>query len=371
MVFLALFFTLIPYVCAENTDKNQIYKEQFESSGASQLSSSIPRDTLKSLDKLNISLNSPESLAKIDISNFFEEVYAVSQKNFKHIFSYLTSILGVLILCAGIKSFAPEDKKAPQENVLNMVCTICLSGCLTAPITKCIGASKSVILTASNFTVSLGAVMSGIMIASSKPVSASAYQCLVLFSGQVISRLSEFFLIPIMNFLFGISILSAISTHINLEKFCSSSYKLIKNIVKFTSALFVGILTLQNIVGNAADNLAISGTKMLIDTCVPIVGGAVSDAFSTVRSCLKLLKSGVGAFGIIAGVFTFVPIISECIIWVVFLGICEFLSDCFDLKKPSLLFKNTSEIMKTLIAVLSCVIVILISSSGIIMIIGG
>lgn len=310
-------------------------------------------------------------MAKIDISNFFEEIYKESQKNFKHILSYLTSVLGILVLCAGVKGFTPSDKKIPQENILNLVCSLCLSGCLTAPIIKLISASKSVILTASNFTVALGAVLSGIMIASGKPISASSYQYMVLFSGQIISRFSEFFLIPIMNFLFGISIISAVSSHVNLEKFCFASYKLVKTAVKFISALFVGILTLQSIVGNSADNLAISGTKMLIDTCVPIVGGTISDAVSTVRGCLKLLKSGVGAFGIIAGVFTFIPLLSECVIWVAFLGICEFLSDSFDLKKPSLLFKSTSEIVKTLIALLSCVIVILISSSGIILIIGG
>lgn len=361
----------MPCVFSEVSNKNEIYEEQFKSSGASQLSDKAPQDALKSLEKLGISIDNPESFSKMDISSFLEEIYEVSERNFKHIFSYLTSILGVLILCAGFKNFTPTDKKAPQENVLNLVCSLCLSGCLTAPITRCIAASKSLILTASNFTVALGAVMGGIMIAAGKPISASAYQCLVLFSGQVVSRFSEFFLIPIMNFLFGISIISAVSTHVNLEKFCSSSYRFIKSVVKVISAIFVGILTLQNIVSNSADNLAISGTKMLIDTCVPIVGGAVSDAFSTVRGCLNLLKSGVGAFGIIAGIFTFIPLMSECIIWVIFLGICEFLSDAFDLKKPSLLFKSTSEIVKTLIAVLSCVIVVLISSSGIIMIIGG
>ena len=361
----------MPRVFSEISNENEIYKEQFESSGASKLSENIPKDTLKSLEKLGISAENPETLSKMDISNFFEEIYRESQKNFKHIFSYLTSILGVLILCAGIKSFTPSDKKVPQENILNLVCSLCLSGCLTAPITKCIAASKSVIITASNFTVALGAVMGSIMIATGKPITASAYQYLVLFSGQIISRFSEFFLIPIMNFMFGISIISAVSTHINLEKFCISAHKLIKTTVKFVSTLFVGILTLQNVVSNSADNLAISSTKMLIDTCVPIVGGAVSDAFSTVRCSLKLLKSGIGAFGIIAGVFTFVPLISECVIWAAFLGVCEFLSDSFELKKPSLLFKSTSEIIKTLIAVLSCVVVILISSSGIILIIGG
>ena len=286
-------------------------------------------------------------------------------------FSPLLSIVAILILCVTVKNFVPDNRKKPHENIINPICSLCICGSLILPITQLIASSKLIISNASNFTLGLGAVISGIMIASGRTITASSYHYTVVLSGQIISKFSEGMLIPFMNSLFGISIISSVSNRIKLEKFCFTVYKSLKTIVKFVSTLFVGILTLQNILASSADNLGITGAKMLIDTCVPIVGGAVSDAFATVSGCLKLLKSGAGAFGIIAGLFVFIPIITECIIWIVFLNICEFLSDTFELTKPSSLFKSTAEIVKTLMAILICIGVIIISSSAVIIMIGG
>ena len=48
---------------------------------------------------------------------------------------------------------------------------------------------------------------------------------------------------------------------------------------------------------------------------VPVVGGALSDALGSVQSCVKLLKTSVGAYGIIIAVMTFLPLLIESISW--------------------------------------------------------
>ena len=40
--------------------------------------------------------------------------------------------------------------------------------------------------------------------------------------------------------------------------------------------------------------------KFVVSSFVPIVGTALGEAFGTVHSCAKVLRSGVGAFGILA-----------------------------------------------------------------------
>lgn len=356
-------------VSGNNT--KEIYDEELKSSGIIELWETLPKNVVNSLQTLGLTQGEPTNIKDIDINNFFDEITNISKKNFRHIFSPLISILGILMFCVAVKNFVPDNKKIPHENIINPVCSLCICGCVIAPITQLIASSKLVISGASNFTLGLGAVISGIMLVSGRTITASSYNYMVVLSGQIISKFSEGILIPLMNSLFGISVISSISTRIKLEKLCFTVYKSLKTIIKFMSTLFVGILTLQNIVASSADNLGTASAKMLIDTCIPIVGNAVSDAFTTIGGCLKLLKSGVGAFGIIAGLFIFIPIITECIIWIIFLNICEFLSDTFELVKPCLLFKSTAEIVKTLMAILICAAVIIISSSGIIMIIGG
>ena len=62
--------------------------------------------------------------------------------------------------------------------------------------------------------------------------------------------------------------------------------------------IFTGLLSIQSVVGSSADTLTSKTAKYVISNCVPVVGGAVSDAYSTVKGSLSLLKNGIGGVGI-------------------------------------------------------------------------
>ena len=136
-------------------------------------------------------------------------------------------------------------------------------------------------------------------------------------------------------------------------------------------SVFVSVLTVQNIVTTAVDSTSSKSIKFAINSCVPIVGGALSDAFNTVQSCLKLLKSGVGAFSIIAAGFIFIPIIIECLIYMISINVCVSFGEIFELKQISSLLKSINKVISSVLVMLLCVVTILIISTVLILIIGG
>ena len=209
------------------------------------------------------------------------------------------------------------------------------------------------------------------MIVSGKPLQAASYQTLILFAGQVISYITGKYLSPITNIILGIALISSISSHVNAEHFCFTVQKLIKNILKFTASIFTGILALQNIVSSKADSMATNTLKLSISSFVPIVGNAISDAFTTMYGCIDLLKVGVGAFGIIAGSIILLPSIIECLIWNCLLSICEFIADILELKKIKNLFKSINNVISISFAIILYVAMILIVSTAIILTCGG
>ena len=129
-------------------------------------------------------------------------------------------------------------------------------------------------------------------------------------------------------------------------------------------------MTVQNIVSSSADNLKTEAAKFTIDSCVPIIGGAVSDAFGTVQQCLKLLKSGAGAFGMIAIGAIFLPIVIECFIWMIFLNIGQGISDIFNLKKICFLFKSIHSVISVMLAALIFVMIIMLVSTVLLIVVG-
>ena len=329
VVFLILLISFIVGVKAAEIDSNikEAYTEQLKSLDINKVKNILPKKTRDSLNAVGLNELELGNLLDLKYSKIITEI-GKEIKSRISIFSVMP-ILAVIFLSALIKNFkiSANLKNIPQ--VTDIISLICISVSIINPIVRFINESSAIINAAANFTMGIVPVLTGIMIATGRALSATSYHALVIFAGQVVSYLSANFLIPVMNTLLGVSLISSISPRLNIENLCLTVQKSVKILLKALASIFTGLLTLQNLIGNCADTLGKSTWKLTIDSCVPIVGGAVSDAVHTMGSCLDLLKTSLGAFGIIAGSLVFLPVIVECFLWMLLLNICLFVSDVF------------------------------------------
>lgn len=354
----------------ETHDLNQIYSEQLKAVGGEELSENLPEESKKILDNVGIKRADLFDISKLDFKKVLEEVVKIGKRKSISPFVSLMPALAVILLVSILKFLKIYPKNDSTSTVIDCIGTICLCVTLISPIVNFIYVVSVVIQSAAKFTLAIVPVISGVMMASGHTMSATSYHILVVTAGQVVSYVSVNWLVPILNTLLGVSLISSISSRINLSGFCDELQKIIKSFLKTLSSLFVGILTLQNLVSNSADSLGANTLKLTIDSCIPIVGGAISDAFLTVQGCLKLLKVGIGAFGIIAGGIIFLPVILECFCWIFYLSVCKLAADILEAKKISCFLKSTGNIVSLLLAVLLLAIVVLIVSIAVVLIIG-
>ena len=135
-------------------------------------------------------------------------------------------------------------------------------------------------------------------------------------------------------------------------------------LLSISSTLFVGLLSLQSLVGAAADTLGGRAIKFSLTSFVPVVGGALSEAFNTVKGCLGLLKSTLGGFGILATVLIVLPPMLECAAWSFCLSLCVMAADMLELKTMSGLLTAVRSVTNTLIGLLaSCSLFMIIATS--------
>lgn len=74
--------------------------------------------------------------------------------------------------------------------------------------------------------------------------------------------------------------------------------------------IFTGLLGIFAVAAGGADNVLGKTAKFMAGSFIPIVGGVVSDTLDTVIACSRLVKSAVGAGGVIALLYiTLVPTI--------------------------------------------------------------
>ena len=66
---------------------------------------------------------------------------------------------------------------------------------------------------------------------------------------------------------------------------------------------------------SAVDSTGARAARFMVSSFVPVVGGALGEALGTITGCVKMIKSGVTAFGLLAEGALFLPVLLECVLW--------------------------------------------------------
>lgn len=108
----------------------------------------------------------------------------------------------------------------------------------------------------------------------------------------------------------------------------------------------------------------------MVSSFIPVVGGAISDAYTTIKGSLGLLRGGVGSFGIIALVLTVLPTILSIFSVQISVGLGQVAADIFGVKQISAFLKNISSVLSIAMSLVLCFSVMLIISTTIVMMVG-
>ena len=106
--------------------------------------------------------------------------------------------------------------------------------------------------------------------------------------------------------------------------------------------------------------------KFSLSSFVPVVGGLLSEAYSTVVGCSGLLRSTVGCFGMLATVLIILPPLLTCILWSVSLSAAGSAATLFGLAPLEKLCKTAGGAVRVLIAVLAVFALIMVISVSVV-----
>lgn len=377
-IVMLLALLLIPFlfpvaVSASETAQAQenYYAQLFSESGAEDLPDHLPKDTKKALGDLGVEGTDWKSIPSITPQSLFGQVISMVGGKSAGPLKAAASVVAVMLLCALLSGMKLSFGEKSMSGVIGMIGTLCVCALVIQPIVSCISNAAGVIHAAAGFLLACVPVIAGIMIAAGQPASAGSYNLLMMGAGNVISLLASHFLVPMLNIFLSLSIVSAISPVVNLGGLCSAFNKAAKWIMGFCMTLFTGLLTMHSLVANAVDTTGTRAAKFVVSSFVPVVGSALGEALYTVNGCVKMLKSGVGAFGLLAGLFIFLPVLIEGIVWVITLRFCAGIGGIFDQKEIVSLLEASVGVLETMIGIVLCCMLILTVSTVIVLIIGG
>lgn len=336
----------------------------------SELYNSLSDEVRQSLTNIGLTAADGNQISALSFDSVINEVKSLAADNMSSPLKGLLNITALLLLCSILSAYK-NTLSSDVSNVLNITSTLCVTCAVAMPAISVINTTSGVISAASNVMLAYIPVMTVAMASSGHPISGASYYSIMIAAGEGVGQLSSRIIVPFLNMFLGLSITSSISPDINLGGFTTIISKLIKWLLGFAMTIFTALLSFRHFITTSFDNVSTRAVRFTLNSFIPIVGSALSDAYKTVESSIALLKSGVGIFVIISIAFVFLPVILQCLMWILTLWIGKSTAEVLSLAGVSKLLDSITSVFSTLLAILLCIMSVYIISTALVLMIGG
>lgn len=373
LILILVLLLAFPVPCLAQSGENlleQQFAEQLEASGAQELIDSLDEDTRGLLEDYHLDEISPQSVLEMDSSQLFSLLLQVAQDQVKKPMKLLGTLIAITVLGALTAALKPGSDKSISRLYENITVLAAAAVSVTA-VLEIVRQVAVTVQDGAYFMVSFVPVFSSILTASGQAVSAGVYHMAVFAICQIIAQTAVTVLIPLLDCYLAFSVIAGFSSSLSFGKAAELIHKGTVFLLTLLLTILIGLLSLQGLVAGQVDQAVSKTAKYLVSSLVPVVGSAVSDALGTVKSCLSLLKSCVGAFGIFAAFAAFLPDLVGCLLWMGAIQVAVFSAGVLGMDKLSKLYEAFASVLTILFSILLSVMLLFIITAAVMLILGG
>ncbi|MEG0615344.1 MAG: hypothetical protein RR540_06260 [Oscillospiraceae bacterium] len=360
-----LILTIIVFLAMPVSLLAEENSSEIEISGADEIK--VPNDANEFMQEHNISISEPSGAIEITPKDVFLYIWNSFKDKLSAPIRLLGMLLAVVLLASLIEGLGDNPQNEGMSKIYNMISILVCVGVISGEIFNSIRLTTETIGTGSDFMASYIPIFSSIIAASGSITSAGSYSVILLAATEVFAQIAKNFLTPLLGLMLALSVVEAINPTISLTGLTNCLKKITTVGLGLVMTVFVGLLTIQSIIGTSVDTVAVKAGKFVVSSFVPVVGSAISDAYTAIKGSLGVLRGGVGIFGIIALFLTTVPSIISVIAVQAAVYIAGLAAEIFNIKQLNSFLKNTSSILSIAVSILICFTLMLIISTTIVM----
>lgn len=263
------------------------------------------------LEELNRALpyEAQEVLEGVDLANggweagaaaLLDQAKEETGRMLRRILGSGAALLLIVLLCDGAQLlyFLEKDSKILQCVTLTSALAVVLLS--AGSISEMIGLGVETIHTMNDFSKTLLPLLSAACAASGSVTAAAVREVgTTLFADVLITCINNF-LIPLVYIYIGAITANAVLHEHSLKSISKVIKKCITWVLTILLTVFTAYLTISGAVSGTADAAALKVAKFAISGAIPVVGGIMSDAASTILVGAAVLKNAIGIFGTLA-----------------------------------------------------------------------
>lgn len=330
----------------------------------------LPEDASRFMQEHDIRIDDPAGTMQVTPGMVFSYLWEELCHKLASPLRMLGGLLTVIFLAALLNGVGDTAASGNLSRVYGMITALVCVGFLAGPVSACMQTAANTLQSGGTFLISYVPVFSSIVAASGNITSAGAYSAVVLAAAEIFTQVAGNILMPLLGLCLATGTVEAMNPAISLSGLADAMKRICSWGIGILLTIFVGLLTIQSVIGTSADSIAIRAGKYVVSSMVPVVGGALSEAYTTIKGSLGLLRGGVGIFGIIAMVAAVLPGILEVLAVQIAIGIGRLVADLCGVKAVSGFLKSASSALSMTMGILLAFLMALIISTAIMMMMG-
>ncbi|MBQ2725337.1 MAG: hypothetical protein IJF78_06510 [Clostridia bacterium] len=174
-------------------------------------------------------------------------------------------------------------------------------------------------------------VMEGLYLAGGDLTQKAVTTEAVMLGVTLVGNFSGQLLAPMTNLLFTLSCVGGVCGDVKISGFTAGLRKLIMRLWQFGTLLFSFLLSVQSILAKSADSLAAKTARFAIGSFIPVAGGVIAEAYSTLKEGISVLRSTAGIGGIVVILLLLIPGIVPLVLYKCVLSVAETVSEALNL----------------------------------------
>ena len=281
-------FVLLAWPVAGETDSDQVdtdtlYAGQWAASGAQELWNQLTPETREQLNRWGITDFSSIDFSSLSPGGTLEGLLGMLAEQAATPLAAIGMVLGIVLLCSLMEGMRQTAGRGEAAHIFSLVGAAASYAAVLVPLAGCIQRVSEAVSSVSVFMTSFVPVYGGIMLAAGQAVSAASYQTIVLFVAELLTLLVGRVIVPCLVISLALGLTGAVTPEMKLNAVSDWFHKGAAWLLTLTTSVFVGLLSIQGIVGAAADSLSGRAIRFSLASFVPVVGGALSEAFNAVK----------------------------------------------------------------------------------------
>ncbi len=271
-----------------------------------------------------------------------------------------SGLLALIIVSSLLTSFFKLKEGSGMQSVCETVIDLTVSAAVvkvSMGVVEVVGAYVGGLCSMMN---AMTPVMGAVYLSSGSLSQAAVNSSAMMLYVTATENLCREFFIPAAKAALALTVVSGAFRHINFGGFVSTVKRWVITVLAFGVTVFSFILGIQSSLAKSADTLAAKTVKFAVGSSVPLVGGAISDALSTVSASLSMIKKVTGGAGVALILTILIPALATLALNKLALTVCKCAADILGCERASAVIGDADSVLSvfTAVAVLSAVMFI-------------